>query len=79
MFYMDEGQQNVPKKNNLTDAGYDVQTQKEIILEPKGRKTIDIGINIKNDDVIVKIGSRSGLAAKGIYCSGRMENGRIMI
>lgn len=62
-----------PVKGSVESAGYDFsyRYENEILLKPGDIKIIPLGVKIQMDSgIYLKIESRSGLASKGINCTG---------
>lgn len=63
----------LPEKNNISDAGYDLFSDEDVIVPAGKRKTISIGISFsfekpnylrENETIYLRIAPRSGLSAK---------------
>lgn len=58
----------IPRKANETDAGFDLSSIDDYVIEPFTSKLIDIGIGITvPDNTYGRIAPRSGLSVKNLF------------
>lgn len=68
----------VPVRAHPTDAGLDLRTPSDFVIEPHGSATIDTGVHIEMPDGYYgKIESKSGLNVKHgiVSCGGTIDQG----
>ena len=67
----------VPQKAQTTDAGFDIRTPEEVVVEPRSSKIIDTGVHMEIPEGYVgMLKSKSGLNVKsGILSEGVIDAG----
>jgi dUTP pyrophosphatase len=69
----------VPQKAHTTDAGFDIRTPEEVVVEPRSSAIIDTGVHMEIPEGYVgMLKSKSGLNVKsGILSEGVVDAGYV--
>lgn len=69
----------VPQKAHTTDAGFDIRTPEEVVVEPRSSAIIDTGVHMEIPEGYVgMLKSKSGLNVKsGIVSEGVIDAGYV--